>query len=64
MFSGGKLKVVTNTQYTSIKNNYEITFDTASVITPASEDDSIKKINLNFVKIAEIGNKEVNSVIG
>lgn len=43
-FSQGKLKVVTNKQYTTIKNNYELTFDTNSEIRPAQDNNDIKVI--------------------
>lgn len=61
-FSGGKLKVVTNTQYTTFKNNYELTFDVTSDIRPALDDDSIKKATFKFVKISQIGALETNAV--
>ena len=62
-FSGGKLKVVTNTNYTTIKNQYELTFDERSEIRPSIEDNSIQKTNYNFVKIADINNIDLNSII-
>jgi replication factor A1 len=62
-FSGGKLKVVTNKQFTSIKNNYELTFDSNSDIRPSLDEDGIKTIQYNFVKIADIANVEVNQLI-
>ena len=54
-FSGGRLKVA-NKQYTSIKNNYECTFDANSNISPAAEDPNAK-INLQF-DFVEIGKLE------
>ena len=48
--SGGKLKIA-NRQYTSIKNNYEITFDRSTEIHPCEDETSIKNASYNFVKV-------------
>ena len=61
-FSGGKLKVVTNNQYSSFKSTYEITFDATSDIRPALDDDSIKKATFKFIKIAQIAPLDPGSV--
>lgn len=45
---------MTNKQYTSIKNNYEITFDVSSDIRPCTNDHSIKEQNYNFVPISKL----------
>lgn len=52
-FSGGKVKMA-NRKYSSINNDYEITFDQHSEINMAPEDTNIKTVNYNFKKIAEI----------
>jgi hypothetical protein len=62
-FSQGKLKVVANKQYTTIKNNYELTFDTSSVIIPAQDSDDIKRESFNFVKISDLTGIEVNHLV-
>ena len=62
-FSGGKLKASTNSQYSSIKNNYELTFDERSDIIECFDVSDIKEIPLEFVSIMDIQNKEVNAMI-
>ncbi len=62
-FSGGVLKIVQNRQYTTIKNQYEITFNQNSEIKAASEDSAIKSMSFNFVKLNSIGTLEVGSTI-
>jgi len=61
-FSGGKLKVA-NKQYTSIKNNYEITFDNQSEIHMCSDADDIKTAQFNVVKISSLMSIEPNSTV-
>jgi len=60
-FSGGKLKPVQNRQFTNIVNDYEITFDNNSSITPAAEDGAIAVDAFNFVKISQIKDMEANT---
>jgi replication factor A1 len=48
--SGGRLKVAQK-QFSSIKNDYEITFDTNSEIRPVDDDNSIQTVNFNFKKV-------------
>lgn len=62
-FSGGTLKVVQNRQYSSLKNNYEITFNQNSEIIPVHDDAGIKCQNFNFVGINAIGMTETNATI-
>jgi replication factor A1 len=62
-FSGGVLKIVQNRQYTTIKNQYEITFNQSSEIKPASDDSAIKTQSFNFVKLNQIGTYEVGATI-
>ena len=61
-FSGGKLKIA-NKQYSTIKNNYEITFDNQTEINPCSDENEIKKVQYNFVKINELTSVEPNSMV-
>ena len=62
-FSNGKLKVVTNKAFTSIKNNYEVTFDMHSEIRPCMEDSAIKSVNYSFTKLDQIESVEVNHTV-
>jgi replication factor A1 len=52
-FSGGKIKMA-NRKFSSVNNDYEITFDQHSEITPAQDDTQIQQMNYNFKKIAQI----------
>lgn len=58
------MKVVTNPQYSNIKNNYEISFDSTTEIRPCQDDASVGQITYDFVKIREVNDKAVNSTIG
>lgn len=62
-FSGGKYKVVANKQYSTIKNDYEITFDVNSDIRPCQEDSEIKKQSYKFVAIENMNNVEVGATV-
>ena len=53
LFSNGRVKVA-NTQYSSVKNDQEISFDEKAVVVECAEDQSIAKAVFNFIKIAGI----------
>ena len=62
-FSGGRVRAA-NKQWTSIKNEYELSFDRSARITPIQEDDaSIKKIHFDFEKLNSIEAKEANATL-
>lgn len=52
----------TDRKYSKLNNDYELTLDSSTEI-KASFDDSIKHINYNFIKIADLANAEVNSSV-
>ena len=52
-----------NKQYTTIKNNYELTFDNNSIIIPCQDDSEIKACSFSFVKIADLVNVEVGHMV-
>lgn len=52
-FSGGKIKMA-NKKFSSVDNDYEVSFDQHSDISPAPEDNAIQQMNYNFKKIALI----------
>ena len=59
------MKVSTSAQFSSIKHQYEITFDMSSDIRPVLEGDStIENVSYNFVKIKDIESMPVNQTIG
>eukprot|EP00753_Platysulcus_tardus_P008232 PLAT1583.2.p1 GENE.PLAT1583.2~~PLAT1583.2.p1 ORF type:complete len:634 (-),score=376.92 PLAT1583.2:84-1985(-) len=49
-FSGGRLKA-SNPRFSSIKNDYELTFDVHSDIRPAADDGGIKHMQFNFTPL-------------
>lgn len=61
-FSGGRLKIA-NKRFTSIPNDYEITFNPESTILPAGEDNDIKVQTFSFTKLNDVESKEVGSLI-
>jgi len=61
-FSGGRLKIA-NKRFTSIPNDYEITFNPDSIILPAGEDSDIKVQTFAFTKLDTLESKEVGSLI-
>ncbi|KAJ0409767.1 hypothetical protein ATCC90586_001080 [Pythium insidiosum] len=52
-FSGGKIKMA-NRKFSNVNNDYEVSFDQHSDITPAPEDTQIQQMNYAFKKIALI----------
>lgn len=58
VFSGGKLKPVGNRAYSTLNNNYEITFDMNSTIEEVADEGNIVTMNYNFVGIDTIENTD------
>lgn len=52
-FSGGKIKMA-NRKFSNVDNDYEVTFDQHSEISPAPEDGDIQQMQYSFKKIALI----------
>lgn len=52
-FAGGKIKMA-NRKFSSVNNDYEVSFDQHSEISPAPEDGQISQMNYAFKKIAMI----------
>ena len=62
-FSKGSVKVA-NKRFSSSKHNYEITFDSDSVITPSADDDhSIETVKFSFVKIRDLATRNLPCTI-
>ncbi|KAG3249027.1 Replication protein A DNA-binding subunit [Phytophthora idaei] len=59
-FAGGKVKMA-NRRFSSVDNDYEVTFDPHSEISPAPEDGQISQMQYAFKKIAEIENVPADS---
>lgn len=52
-----------NKQYTTIKNQYEITFNINSEIRAVADDTTIQEQHFNFIKIDSIIHQEPNSIV-
>ncbi len=53
-----------NPQYSTIKNNYELTFDIHSDIRLSTDENGIKKATYKFVKISDIAGLDIGAMIG
>ena len=62
--SGANLKSA-NKQYTSIKNDYEMSFNSNTQVTPCYEDASdIPQVTFNFVPISELSKFDKDNLLG
>ena len=62
-FSGGRLKVA-DKKWNTTKSEYEITFSQSSEIVSLGNDNTIKKISLEFKQINEIENVDPGELVG
>lgn len=54
-----------NKQYTSLKNDYEMTFTSETVVAECTEDaSSVPTIKYEFVPISDIANKTPDTLLG
>lgn len=53
-----------NKQFTSIKNDYEMTLNNDSIIQECNDVDNLPVVQYNFVQIADIANLEPNTTVG
>ena len=53
-----------NKQYTSIANDYEMTFNSDTMIEPCEEPTDLPTMTFDFIKINELESKQPNSMIG
>jgi replication factor A1 len=66
LFSNGYVKMA-NKKFTSVRNDYSITFDTRSLIEPASDDGAISRHSFDFMPIdqmKEVFQKKTLDVVG
>ncbi|KAL4223084.1 60S acidic ribosomal protein P1 [Mactra antiquata] len=61
-FSKATLKTA-NKQYSSLKNDYEMTFNSDTIIEPCEEQTDLPTMNFDFVKIDALESKQANSII-
>ena len=53
-----------NKQYTSVQNDYEMTFNNDTIVEPCDEDVDLPSVQFDFIKINELESKAPNSMIG
>lgn len=59
----GTLKAA-NKQYTTVKNDYEMTLHSHSSIVPCDDGQGIPAVHCDFVPIAELENRDKDAIIG
>lgn len=55
---------IANKQYTSVKNDYEMTLNGESSIVPCEDSSNVPMVQCDFVSIGDLENKEKDSVVG
>lgn len=55
---------IANKQYTSVKNDYEMTLNGESSIVPCEDSCDVPMVQCDFVSIGDLENKEKDSIVG
>ncbi|XP_068126178.1 replication protein A 70 kDa DNA-binding subunit [Hyperolius riggenbachi] len=61
-FSKGTLKIA-NKQYTAVKNDYEMTFNSETSVIPCEDSSEVPTVQFDFVPISELENKNKDTLI-
>ena len=61
--SKGTLKIA-NKQYTSVKNDYEMTLNGETSIIPCDDGCDVPVLQCDFVSIADLENRDKDAIIG
>ncbi|XP_053552909.1 replication protein A 70 kDa DNA-binding subunit-like, partial [Bombina bombina] len=61
-FSKGTLKIA-NKQYTSVKNDYEMTFNGETSVIPCDDSSDVPTVQFEFVPISELENKNKDTLL-
>lgn len=61
--SKGTLKIA-NKQYTSVKNDYEMTLNGESTIIPCEDSCDVPMVQCDFVSIGDLENKPKDTIVG
>ncbi|MEE6469177.1 hypothetical protein FKM82_008528 [Ascaphus truei] len=61
-FSKGTLKIA-NKQYTSVKNDYEMTFNSETSVIPCDDSSDVPTVQFDFVAISELENKNKDTLL-
>lgn len=62
-FSKGTLKIA-NKQYTSLKNDYEMTLNGESTIIPCDDSHNVPMVQCDFVSIADLDARDKDAIVG
>ncbi|XP_056416155.1 replication protein A 70 kDa DNA-binding subunit [Hyla sarda] len=61
-FSKGTLKIA-NKQYTAVKNDYEMTFNSETTVIPCDDSSDVPSVQFEFVPISEFENKNKDTLL-
>lgn len=61
-FSKGTLKIA-NKQYTAVKNDYEMTFNSETSVIPCDDSSDVPTVQFDFVPISELENKNKDTLL-
>lgn len=61
--SKGSLKIA-NKQYTSVKNDYEMTLNGESTIIPCEDGCDVPMMQYDFVSIGDLENRDKDAIVG
>ncbi|XP_063812185.1 replication protein A 70 kDa DNA-binding subunit [Pseudophryne corroboree] len=61
-FSKGTLKIA-NKQYTAVKNDYEMTFNSETSVIPCDDSSDVPTVQFEFVPISELENKSKDTLL-
>lgn len=61
--SKGTLKIA-NKQYTSLKNDYEMTLNGESTIIPCDDTQDVPMVQCNFVSVADLETRDKDAIVG
>ncbi|XP_073421784.1 replication protein A 70 kDa DNA-binding subunit isoform X2 [Dendrobates tinctorius] len=61
-FSKGTLKIA-NKQYTAVKNDYEMTFNSETTVIPCDDSSDVPTVQFQFVPISELENKNKDTLL-
>lgn len=61
--SKGSLKIA-NKQYTSVKNDYEMTLNGESTVIPCEDSSDVPMVQCDFVSIGDLENRDKDAIIG
>ncbi|XP_075052795.1 replication protein A 70 kDa DNA-binding subunit [Mixophyes fleayi] len=61
-FSKGTLKIA-NKQYTAVKNDYEMTFNSETSVIPCDDSSDVPTVQFDFIPISELENKNKDTLL-